>query len=106
MLPGWEKGGLPCRSEDHPGIKIGGTKRPKGAYPVPTGGYAIPVRKHHGSVYVESVANERPDTRLLARALVDWAKQVLERQKLTAAALPDEPEPTSSDQRPTPSRSR
>ncbi len=90
-----------------PRIKIGGSKRPKGAYVVPTGGYAIPASKQHGSIYVESVANERPDIRRLARTLVDWARQEQERQKLSSQAVPpDEPEPTSSAPRPRLPRSR
>lgn len=73
---------------------------------VPTGGYAIEPTKHHGSVYVESVVNDEPDMKRLARTLLDWAKQELERQKLSATEPPDGPEPTSSDQHPAPPRSR
>jgi hypothetical protein len=90
-----------------PRIKIGGSKRPKGAWPVPTGGYAIPASKQHGRVYVESVVNDEPDMKRLARTLLGWAKQEHERQKLMSAAdLPYEPEPGSSDQHPAPPRSR
>ena len=86
----------------HPRRSIG-RKCPKGGYPVPDGGYAIPARSRHDSVYVTSVINESPDLHRLARVLVDWAKQELKEQ---ADVQHDEHEPTSSDQHPSPQRSQ
>ena len=68
--------------------RVGRTKLPKGAYRLPTGGHMMDsahtsITRGKRSIRVVGVYRDQPDTRRLARALLELGKQIVADQNTT-----------------------
>ncbi len=69
--------------DNHDNTKPGRRKRPKGAYPLPTGGFVRESRHHLGKrrITIQVVRREHVDTKELARIFLMVAEEEIRRER-------------------------